>query len=120
MYLDYAIAPRQSTKVRHKIKDAIALAFFAKLSNAEKWEDVEIFGKEHEGFLRQYLEFPNGIPSHDTIQRVFASLSSEFLQGFMDRFNEMLNTGEGEKIKKLLSIDGKTQRGNGTKKQIIS
>ena len=117
MYLDFAIDPRQGGKVRHKIKDVIALAFFAELSNAEKWEDVEVFGNEHEDFLREYLELPYGIPSHDTVQRVFASLSPEFLQGFRDKFNEMLSSGEGEKIKKLLSIDGKTQRGNGNQSQ---
>ena len=117
MYLDFAQDIRQTSKVRHKIKDVIALVFFSELSNAEKWEDVEIFGKEHEPFLRQYLELPYGIPSHDTIQRVFAVLSAEFLQGFRDKFNEMLSTDEGEKIKKLLSIDGKTQRGNGNQNQ---
>ena len=30
-----------------------------------------MFGKEHEDFLQNYLELPNGIPSHDTLQRVF-------------------------------------------------
>jgi len=36
MYLDIVEDNRQSTKVRHKIKDAIALTFFAELANAEK------------------------------------------------------------------------------------
>ena len=117
MYLDLAIDYRQSAKVRHKIKDIIALVFLSELSNAEKWEDVEVFGKEHEKFLRQYLKLPNGIPSHDTIQRVFTIISPEFLQGFRDKWNEMLNKEEGTKIKKLLSIDGKTQRGNGNQNQ---
>jgi len=117
MYLDFAPEQRQLTKIRHKIKDVIALTFFAELSNAEKWEDIEVFGNEHEAFLREYLELPNGIPSHDTIQRVFAFLSPEFLQGFRDKWNEQLNTDEGEKIKKLLSIGGKTQCGNGNATQ---
>ena len=117
MYLDFAPEQRQVTKIRHKIKDVIALTFFAELANAEKWEDVEVFGNEHEKFLREYLELPNGIPSHDTIQRVFAFLSPEFLQGFRDKWNELLNSDEGAKVKKLLSIDGKTQRGNGTQNQ---
>ena len=29
----------------------------------------------------------------------------------------MLNSGEGEKVRKILAIDGKTQRGNGNVKQ---
>jgi predicted transposase YbfD/YdcC len=44
-------------------------------------------------------------------------VSPEFLQKFRTLWDEMLNSGEGEKIRKLLAIDGKTQRGNGNKKQ---
>ena len=117
MYWDLAIDSRQAGKVRHKMKDIIALAFFAELSNAENWEDIEVFGKEHETFLRRYLELPYGIPSHDTIQRIFAMISPEFLQGFRDKWTELLNTDEGTKIRKLLSLDGKTQRGNGNQNQ---
>ena len=113
---ELAIDTRQISKVKHKIKDIIVLVFFSKLSNAEKWEDVEVFGNEHEGFLRRYLELPHGIPSHDTIQRVFAIISPEFLQGFRDKWNELLSSDEGTKIKKLLSLDGKKQRGNGNQK----
>ena len=93
------------------------LVFMASLANANEWVEIQIFGKEHESFLRQYLELPNGIPSHDTVQRVFAMLSPEYLQGFRQRWHELLNSEEGEKIRKLLSLDGKTQCGNGNKNQ---
>ncbi len=108
---------RQEKKVLHKMKDIILLVFFAMLANADDWVEMEVFGKEHEKFLRNYLELPNGIPSHDTIQRVFAMVPSEFLEQFQKKWNEMLNREEGEKIRKLLAIDGKTQRGNGNKNQ---
>ena len=116
-YLDMVTDNRQEKKVRHKMCDIIALVFFAMLANADEWIAIEIFGKEHEQFLRRYLELPNGIPSHDTIQRVFAMVSPEFLQGYQRRWNEMLNTDEGERLKKILAIDGKTQCGNGNKNQ---
>ena len=116
-YLSMVNDYRQGKKVRHKMSDIIALVFFATLANANDWVAIEIFGKEHEQFLRRYLELENGIPSHDTIQRVFAMLPPEFLQKFKVQWNEMLNSEEGEKIKRLLSIDGKTQCGNGNKNQ---
>ena len=97
--------------------DIIMLVFFATLANADDWVEIEVFGKEHEDFLRNYLELPYGIPSHDTLQRVFAMVPSEFLENFQTRWNEMLNSEEGEKVKRLLAIDGKTQRGNGKKDQ---
>jgi predicted transposase YbfD/YdcC len=116
-YLDTVVDIRQERKVWHRMGDIIALVFFAMLSNANEWVEIEIFGREHEEFLRGYLELPNGIPSHDTIQRVIAIVPPEFLQRFQTKWNEMLSRDEGEKIKKILAIDGKTQRGNGNAKQ---
>jgi len=71
-----------------------------------------VFMHRCQQFLRKYLELPNGIPSHDTIQRVFAMVNPEFLKGFQIRWNELLSSNEGEKLKKIFSLDGKTQRGN--------
>ncbi len=116
-YLTKVEDRRQEKKVCHKMSDIIALVFFAMLAGADEWTAYEIFGREHETFLRKYLELPGGIPSHDTIQRVFAIVSPEFLGKFQVLWNEMLNSSEGQKIKRLLSIDGKTQCGNGNKNQ---
>ena len=116
-YVSTVTDTRQEKKVLHKMMDIIMIVFFATLANADDWVEMEVFGKEHEKFLRNYLELPNGIPSHDTIQRVFAIMPSEFLENFQKQWNEMLNSDEGKKIKRLLAIDGKTQRGNGSKDQ---
>jgi predicted transposase YbfD/YdcC len=112
-HLEQVTDARQEKKVRHKMKDVIALVFFASVGNADDFVEIEAFGEEHEDFLRKHLELSNGIPSHDTIQRVMAMVSPDFLQSFQTRWNELMNTDEGEKIKKILAIDGKTQRGNG-------
>lgn len=114
-YVSTVTDMRQEKKVLHKMMDIIMLVFFAMLANADDWVEMEVFGKEHEDFLQKYLELPNGIPSHDTIQRVFAMVPSEFLENFQKQWNEMLNSDEGSKIKRLLAIDGKTQRGNAGK-----
>jgi predicted transposase YbfD/YdcC len=44
-------------------------------------------------------------------------ISPEYLSGLQLRFNELLNADEGAKIKKILAIDGKTQRGNASDAQ---
>ena len=108
---------RQESKVKHKLNEIIGIAFFAMLGNADTFPEIEIFCVEHEGALREYFELANGIPSHDTIERAFAMFSPEFLEHFQSRFNEMMNTDEGEKIKKIIGIDGKTQCGNDTDEQ---
>jgi predicted transposase YbfD/YdcC len=104
---------REQHKVLHSLKDIIAIVFFARLANAGDWVEIEIFAEKNEEFLRRYLELANGIPSHDTIQRNFGILEPEYLKKLQNKWNEILSTNEGEKIKKLLSLDGKTQRGNG-------
>ena len=60
--------------------DIIAIVFFASLANADEWIEMQYFAQTNEKFLRKYLELPNGIPSHDTIQRVFAMVSPEYLK----------------------------------------
>jgi len=108
---------RQQGKVEHLMKDIIALVFFASLANADEWACIEYFGIANEKFLRKYLELPNGIPSHDTIQRVFAMVSPEYLQSLRKRWDEVMSGNMGGKLKRILGIDGKTQRGNGTATQ---
>ena len=55
---------RQASKVRHKIQDVVFIVLMATLANADTWEEIWIFAKEHEEFLKEYIELPNGIPSH--------------------------------------------------------
>lgn len=108
---------RQQSKVLHKLSEIIGLSFFGMLANASDPIDIQHFGEAHEDLLHEYFEFEYGIPSHDTIQRAFEMISPEYLQGFQRHFNELMNTNEGNKVRKILSLDGKTQRGNGNKNQ---
>jgi len=111
------IDERQQSKVKHKLNEIIGIAFLAMMSNAEGWNEIEVFGKYYEEDLRKYFKLPHGIPSHDTFERAFAMLSPKFLEYFQKQFIELLNNDEGEKIKKILAIDGKTQCGNATANQ---
>jgi len=104
---------RQQAKVQHKLSEIIGISFFAMVANANDPEEIELFCRAHEDFLREYFVLEHGIPSHDTIKRAFEMVSPEYLQKFQRRFNELLNTNEGEKVRKILALDGKTQRGNG-------
>ena len=103
---------RQQTKVRHSLKDILAIVLFATLANADTWEEIEDFAKNQEMYLRNYLELKNGIPSHDTICRVMGMIRTESLQQLQLKWQELLNTNEGERIKKIICIDGKTMRSN--------
>lgn len=106
---------RQQAKVRYPIEEIIIIVLFAMLGNANEWEEIEAFGKAHEDCLRNYLALKNGIPSHDTIRRVMGMLSPDSMQGLQKQWNELLDSGEGEKLKKIINIDGKTMCDSGNK-----
>lgn len=108
---------RQKKKVKHKLLDIVVIVLFAKLANADDWEEIEIFAKANEEFLKQYIALENGIPSHDTIQRVMGNIAPGYMQGVYKKWNELVNSKEGETLKKIICIDGKTMRGNKSKKQ---
>jgi len=108
---------RQQAKVRHKLLDIIVIVLFAKLANADDWEEMEAFAECHEKFLKRYIALENGIPSHDTLQRVMGNINPQHMQKLYEKWNALLSTNEGEKLKKIICIDGKTMRGNGNRNQ---
>ena len=99
-------------KVKHSLKDILVIVLFATLANADDWVEIELFAQSHENYLKKYIELKNGIPSHDTIQRVMGLISPENLQQLQGKWQELLNKDEGEALKKIICIDGKTMRSN--------
>ena len=60
--------PRRETRNKpHKLEDIVMLTLCAVLCGYEDWVSIEDYGHENEAWLRQFLELPNGIPSHDTL-----------------------------------------------------
>ena len=102
-YVDESEDSRQSGKVRHRLKDILVIVLLATLANADDWVEIGIFAQYHEEFLRKYIRLENGVPSHDTIQRVMALISPDVMQQIMARWYEVLNSEEGEKLKKIIS-----------------
>lgn len=65
--------------------------------------------------MRKYIELKNGIPSHNTINRVMGLVSPEIVQQLYGKWQELLNRNEGQALRKLICIDGKTIRSNKSK-----
>lgn len=108
---------RQAWKVVHKLVDIVVIVLFATLANADDWQGIEIFARNHEVLLKNYIELKNGIPSHDTIQRVMLSIKPDVFKSLVGLWDKLLTANEGEKLKKILCIDAKTMRGTGNKNQ---
>ena len=66
---------RVTGRCLHLLSDILMLSFCAfLLLGAEDFEEVEDYGKEKLSFLSTFLQLDNGIPSHDTINRVFGGI----------------------------------------------
>ena len=78
------------------------------ICGAETWKQMVEFAKSKEVFLKTFLELPHGVPSEDTINRVFSSLdSSKFESCFIEWVNSITDLSKGQ----VIAIDGKTIRG---------
>ncbi len=64
--------PRKEHNKAHKLIDIIMVAICAAIAGCDSWVEIEEFGRDRIVWLRQFLELPNGIPSHDTFGRIFA------------------------------------------------
>lgn len=98
--------PREDNK-RHQLLDIITIVICASICGAEKWDDIEAFGKAKERWFRKYLELPHGIPSHDTLGRVFALLDPEQFNRCFLSWVQAINPRHNQEI---ISVDGKTLR----------
>lgn len=99
--------PRTAYLVEHPLLDILALTICAVIGGAETWEEIEAYGHSKLDWLKTFLSLPNGIPSHDTISRVFALLEPSQLQDcFVSWVKSIAELSLGE----VISLDGKSAR----------
>jgi len=102
--------PRVERTRRHKLIDILVITIAAVLSGCDDWNEIELYGNSKKEWLKTFLELPEGIPSHDTFNRVFAMLDPEALQNrFLSWVQSVAAVSEGQ----IISIDGKRLCGSG-------
>jgi len=77
---DAARDPRVERTKHHSLIDIISIAICAVICGADSWVAIETFGKAKQPWLERFLALPNGIPSHDTFGRFFATLDAAAFQ----------------------------------------
>jgi predicted transposase YbfD/YdcC len=104
--------PRRRHGRHHRLLDIILVAVCAVIAGADSWYEVEAFGRRQRKWLKRFLPLPNGIPSHDTIQRVFEMIDPEAFQaclrGWLVEWSGVLGCQQ-------IAIDGKTLRHSGNR-----
>ena len=101
---------RDHTTKLHKLIDIIVIVLCAVLAKSDTWEEIADYADEKQDFFKSFLELPNGIPSHDTINRTFALLDPILWQHSFITWMQSLNAEHAQRIKDVL-IDGKVLRG---------
>ena len=99
--------PRMDRTRRHKLIDIWTIGLCSSLTGGESFTDMESFGRARQEWLASFLELPNGIPSHDTFNRVFSAIDPH---AFMDCFSEWTRGICPNLADEVVAIDGKALR----------
>ena len=68
---------------QHELIDIITIAICAVICGADTWVDIENYGWAKIEWLKQFLELPNEIPSHDTFARANTRINPEQLRALL-------------------------------------
>ena len=102
---------RQSGKIRHNLLEVVVMTICAVIAGCDVWEDIVDFCRVKEKWFIESLnmKLENGIPSHDTMQRIWGMiLPEEFERCFRSWVASVCRPTSGE----IISIDGKSIRGS--------
>jgi len=109
--------PRSAVNRKHLLGDLIVIAICGVLAGADGPQAIGVWAASNQDWLKQHLELPHGIPSHDTIGRLLALLKPAAFQTCFQNWIRALRTdGEptaGETARgeqEVIAIDGKALR----------
>ena len=98
--------PRQQGKVLYPLEEIFLLVLCGVISGADGWTSIALYGQKKLEFLRRFLPFENGTPSHDQLGILFSRLDMEQFQSCFISWVASLN----ETLEGVVAVDGKTLR----------
>lgn len=82
-YFEDVTDPRIDRRKRHKLLSIVGLTICAVVAGADTFVAIERFGHARKKWLERFLDLDGGIPSHDTLGRVWSRIDpEEFEAGF--------------------------------------
>jgi predicted transposase YbfD/YdcC len=101
--------PRVRGRTDHRLIDIIVIALCGVIANCDGWSDIIDFANNRLPWFKGFLKLPNGIPSHDTFERVFAKIDPAVFNrcciAWLRDVSDLVGLGH-------LAIDGKTLCGS--------
>lgn len=98
--------PRIERSKLHSLDTIFMLTIIASLCGVKSWEHISAFGKERQRELSEIIDFTNGVPSHDTLERVFSVINPKEFHACFVAWTQSLS----KVFKKLIAIDGKVSK----------
>ena len=99
--------PRINRMKEHDLTDILVIAVCTMLCAGETFNDMEDFGKAKHDWFKTFLNLRNGIPSHDTFNRVFAAMDPK---QFLDCFLNWTQSVRAAVAQEVVALDGKALR----------
>lgn len=109
--------PRQEGKRHYRLDEILFLVIAGVLSGFNDITGIAVFGREKLDWLRGFMPYENGTPSHDTIGRVLGLLCPDALEMMFSDWMSDVDRRPG-----VIAVDGKTLRGakqRGAKSSLI-
>jgi hypothetical protein len=100
-------APRVERTRVHRLGDVLTIAVLAVLAGADGWDDIVEWAEARQKWLRTFLSLRGGIPSADTVRRLFEAIDPK---KFAECFDRMVAHLAAHMPDQLIAIDGKTMR----------
>lgn len=104
---------RVSGRKLHDLYEIVFICICGVICGEDDFVGIEQWAEDNEGWLREHIGLANGIPSHDTLNRVFQLIDykefSECFIGFTGSLCQLVD-------KEVIAIDGKCLCGTKDKK----
>jgi len=105
--------PRVGGRCTYSLLNILVIVLCGLICGCDNWKAMELLAKTRQRWLNQWIDLSEGIPSHQTIARVFSLIDPneferclrEWIQGICTLFSE-----------DIIAIDGKTTRGSSHKR----
>lgn len=102
--------PRSDINRRHLLGDLIVISIMAVIAGADGPTAIGTWADNNEAWLRKHLKLPNGVPSHDTFDRLLAALKPAAFQTCFETWIARVVPSDDKPDLKQVAIDGKALR----------
>jgi predicted transposase YbfD/YdcC len=97
---------RQHPTTLHTLETILTITLLATICGAQHWVAIAHWGQAQAAWLAEFLDLPQGLPSHETVGRVLAVLDPESLQQAFVRWMKAL----ADLSQAIVALDGQTLR----------